>query len=279
MTVVVDASNGTAGIAAPEIMEALGMRVVQLFCRPDGDFPNHQADTTDKANFAALMKAVKDSRADIGFLFDGDADRVSVVDDAGRMVLDNHVFALLIKHGLAGAPGSKIVYEISCSRIVEEITVQSGGMPLLCRVGHTYIHEKMKNGNALLGGETSGHYFFREMQFSDDAIFAALKLLEMLDRSGSRISEIVDRLPKYPYSIVKIKSENRFQMIEGLKGKFRSMGLKFIEMDGVKVIFEDGWLLARPSNTEPIIRIAWEGNDRDAFERIRRFISENIAGV
>lgn len=279
MRVAMDAANGMAGVIVPDVFRLMGMQVEALYTTPDGRFPNHPADTTDKANFNDLVKLVKEKKAAVGFMFDGDADRVSVVDDTGRLVLDNHTFALLIKHFLVKSPGSRVVYEVSCSRVVEETIQASGGIPVICKVGHTYIHEKMKEKNAVMGGETSGHYFFRGTRFTDDAMFAALSLLKIMDDSGKKLSALVDSLPKYPYSVVKFRVDSKFLFIEGLKEKFSGGEYKLVDIDGIKIIFPDGWVLARPSNTEPLVRIAWEGRDQESFDRIKKFITENIADI
>jgi len=284
MKVVVDAGNGSTGGIYPEILRKAGIEVHELFCEPDGNFPNHEPNPSRPENLIQLQKKVLELNADLGFAFDGDGDRVAVIDENGNVVYVGVVFSILIKSALQKQPGSKIVYTVLESKAIDDVIRQHGGVPIVCRVGHTYITQKMIEKKAVVAGEISGHYYFKETYGADDALFACLKLIEYLIKSGKKISDFADEFPKYYSQVseglrIPIKKSEKFSFIEALKKDFESKGFKIDILDGVKVIFDDGWALFRPSNTEPVISMSYEAYNKTAFERIKKFVDDIVKKI
>jgi len=281
LRIVIDAGNGAAGKVSPELFRRLGCEVIELYCEPDGNFPNHHPDPLIKETLKDLQAKVLESKADLGIAFDGDGDRVSFVDEKGGIFPDNKAFALIIENVLERNPGSKILYEVLCSRMIEDVIRRMGGVPILSRVGHSYIQKTMFDEDCLLGGETSGHYYFRENFSYDDGIFAAVKLAELLSRSEKTISGLGKDLPLYITSDdtrIHCPDDKKFKVVETLKEKFGRAGYKTITLDGVKVIFEDknSWFIARPSNTQPAVVLRWEAKEQEEFKRVGDFVRKEV---
>ncbi|NIO21548.1 MAG: phosphomannomutase [Candidatus Aenigmarchaeota archaeon] len=281
LRIVIDAGNGTAGKVSSELFRRLGCEVIELYCEPDGDFPNHHPDPLVKETLKDLQAKVSETKADLGIAFDGDGDRVSFVDEKGEVLPDNRAFALIIENVLENNPGSKILYEVLCSKLIEDVIKGMKGVPIISRVGHSYIQKTMFDENCLLGGETSGHYYFKENFNYDDAIFAAVKLAELLSVSGKAISELTAALPSYMTSDdtrIHCPDDKKFKVVENIKERFKKDGYKTITLDGVKVVFEDknSWFIVRPSNTQPAIVLRWEAKDREEFERVGNFVRKEV---
>jgi len=281
LRIVIDAGNGSAGGVSPELFRGLGCEVIELYCEPDGDFPNHHPDPLLKETLKDLQKKVLQEKADLGIAFDGDGDRVSFVSERGEIIPDNKAFALIIENVLGKHKGAKILYEVLCSQMIEDVIRRMGGTPILSRVGHSYIQKTMFDENCLLGGETSGHYYFKENFNYDDGVFAAVRLAELVSRSGKTISELARDLPSYMTSDdtrIRCPDDKKFRVVEKLKEKFKKDGHKTITLDGVKVVFEDknSWFIARPSNTQPAIVLRWEAREREEFERVGGFIRKEV---
>jgi len=284
MKVVVDAGNGSTGKIYPNILRKAGIEVHELFCEPDGNFPNHEPNPTKTENLVTLQETVLESDADLGFAFDGDGDRMAVIDENGSIVYVGIVFSILIKSALEKKPGSKIVYTILDSKAIDDVIRKHGGIPVVCRVGHTYITQRMIDEQAAVAGEISGHYYFKETHGADDALFACLRLIEYLTKSEKKISDFADEFPKYFSQVseglrVPIKEREKFSFIDALKKEFESKGFKIDTLDGVKIIFDDGWALFRPSNTEPIISMSYEAYNKKAFERIKKFVDDIVKKI
>jgi phosphomannomutase/phosphoglucomutase len=276
--------NGSTGRIYPKTLRELGLDVYELFCEPDGNFPNHEPNPCKNEVLAELQKKVLESKADIGFAFDGDGDRIAAVDEKGKIVYVGVVFSILIDNALKKKPGSKVVYTILDSKAIDDVIKGKGGVPVVCRVGHTYITEKIIEEDAVIAGEISGHYYFKDTNGADDALFACLKLIESLVTSGKKISDYEKEFPKYLSEVSEalrfpVKASEKFPFIESLKKEFIKKGYKIIIVDGVKVMFEDGWALFRPSNTEPIISMSYEAYNEDAFKRIKKFVEEIVARI
>ncbi|MHC1610887.1 MAG: phosphomannomutase/phosphoglucomutase, partial [Candidatus Methanospirareceae archaeon] len=281
LSVVVDGSNGAAGLYAPEIYRRLGMRVSELNCTPDGNFPGHGPDPSKEENLLAARSRVKESGADLGFVYDGDGDRLAVIDADGTVVEPRRIFSLLVKFLLEEKPGAKIVHDALMSRMAIDTIKRYGGLAIPCRVGHTYIGQKMMEEAAELGGEVSGHYYFKETFFADDAILASIKVIELISKEGRRLSELIGDFPEYLSENLRIsvKESEKFSFIEELKEELDKEGYALDCLDGVKVIFEDGWALFRASNTEQKISIAYESRDKEEFNRIKEFVQSVIRKV
>ncbi len=276
--VVIDAGNGVAGKISCEIFRRLGCEVVELHCVPDGDFPNHHPDPLVRENLRDLQAKVKKTNADLGIAYDGDGDRVGFVDEKGEVFTNNKAFALLIENILGKNPGAKIVHEVLSSKLVEDVIRKNGGIPVLSRVGHSYIQNKMADEKCALGGETSGHYYFSESYNYDDGIFASVKLAELLSNSGQKLSGLGASLPEYITSDdtrIHCPDEKKFEVVEKLVKKFRGMG-KLITLDGVKVVSKDSWFIVRASNTQPALVLRWEANNKKEFERVGTFLLNEV---
>jgi phosphomannomutase/phosphoglucomutase len=279
LKVVIDAGNGVVGPIILPIFKSLGINVVDLFCEPDGNFPNREPEPT-KENLGELVKKVKEVKADLGLAFDGDGDRLVAVDEKGNLLTPTQLFGVLIKAYLKGKK-EKVVHDALTSKAIDELIEYYRGLPIGCRVGHVYIQEKLLKENAILGGEISGHYFFREIFGADDAVFASLKLIEYLVNSGKKLSECYVGIPQYFFDTLRVKTldEKKFEFIEKLKEEFKIAGYKIDTLDGVKVIFPYGWALFRPSHTEPKISIAYEAKNEKDFEKIKDFVNKIIEKI
>ena len=271
--IAADPGGGSCTFLIPRVYEKLGVKAHVIYGEPDGSFLKHPPEPNEQT-LSELRRLVLDSGAEFGVAFDGDGDRVVFIDDMGRPISSNTILAILAKHYLSKYRGSPIVYEVSCSMIVEETIRAFGGRPILSRVGHTYIYEKMVSENAVLGGETSGHLYFMEVYGFDDALYASLKVAEAVSEDGRRLSEIVDSTPRYPQTPVKNYScpdEEKFNVVNELAEELKSTGHNILTIDGVKVITEDGWFLIRPSNTQPLIRLTVEARDEEKLMALESY--------
>ncbi|MBN1762749.1 MAG: phosphomannomutase/phosphoglucomutase [Methanomicrobia archaeon] len=281
LSIVIDASNGAAGLYAPEIYRQLGMTVYELNCMPDGNFPGHAPDPTKAENLLEVQTKVKEVGADLGIVYDGDGDRLAVIDADGNIIESRRIFSLLAQQVLDEKPGAKIVHDALMSDMAIETIKRYGGQAVPCRVGHTYIAQKMKEEAAELGGELSGHYYFKEAFFADDAILASLKVAALISQGGKRLSELVSDFPEYLSENIRIpvKESKKFSFIKQLKADLESDGYVLDCLDGVKVVFDTGWALFRASNTEPRISIAYESRNETEFYRIKDFVQSIIEKV
>ncbi|KYH41307.1 MAG: hypothetical protein AYL33_004630 [Candidatus Bathyarchaeota archaeon B63] len=271
--VVVDPGNGSCSILTPRVFEASGIRVSAINSEPDGSFPAHPPEPSEET-LGDVRRLVRRGKADFGVGFDGDGDRAVFVDDKGRMVPSTPIFTLLIEEYLEKNRGAAVVYEVSCSMMVEETIRRQGGRPVLSRVGHTYIVDKMHEEGAVLGGETSGHFYFAELYGFDDAIFTALKVAEVLSRREEKLSEIIDSQPMYPRipeRNYECADETKFIVVDELSKEFEEAGYETLTIDGVKVTGDDGWFLIRASNTQPLIRLTVEARDEESLRRLEKF--------
>jgi phosphomannomutase/phosphoglucomutase len=281
LSVVIDGSNGAAGLYAPEIYRRRGMTVHELNCTADGNFPGHDPDPSKGENLLDAKSRVKEVGADLGFVYDGDGDRLAVIDEEGTAIESSRIFSLLAKHLLEEKPGAKIVHDALMSGMAIETIKKYGGRAIPCRVGHTYIAQKMMEEAAEFGGELSGHYYFKETFFADDAILASLKLIELFSKEGKKLSEFMKDFPEYLSENVRIsvKESEKFLFIAQLKAELEKEGYALDCLDGVKVMFENGWALFRASNTEPKISIAYESRDKEEFNTIKDFVQSIIKKV
>jgi phosphomannomutase/phosphoglucomutase len=281
LSVVIDGSNGAAGLYAPEIYRRLGMTVNELNCTTDGNFPGHDPDPSKEENLLDAKTKVKEVGADIGFVYDGDGDRLAVIDKDGTAMESRRIFSLLVRHLLEEKPRAKIVHDVLMSGMAIETIKKYGGLAIPCRVGHTYIAQKMMEEAAELGGELSGHYYFKETFFADDAILASLKVVELISKEGEMLSELIKDFPEYLSENIRIsvKESEKFSFIKKLKEELDKEGYALDCLDGVKVMFENGWALFRASNTEPKISIAYESKDKDEYNTIKNFVQTVIKKV
>ena len=281
LKVVVDAGNGVGGIVSVPMLEKLGYDVVPLYCEPDGRFPNHHADPTVAKNLELLIAAVKKHKADLGVAYDGDADRIGVVDENGGIIWGDRLMILLSRAVLKAVPGAPIVGEVKCSFTMYDDIAKHGGKPVLWKTGHSLIKAKMKELHAELAGEMSGHIFYKHRFFGfDDAPYTAARLLEILSNEKGTLSSMLDDVP-VTYSSPELRfdtlEEKKFDLVKLCTEKLRKKGLSLIEVDGVRATWPDGWGLIRASNTTPILVVRYEAKTKERLEEIRALIDGTIA--
>ena len=273
MKIVVDCGNGVAGDVAPRLFEALGHEVVELYCEVDGDFPNHHPDPSVPANLRDLVAAVRAHSADLGFAFDGDGDRLGVVDGEGNIIWPDRQMMLFAADVLADRPGAEIVFDVKCSSLLPAQIEKLGGRPVMSRTGHSFIKSRLRETGAPLAGEMSGHVFFADRWYGfDDALYAGVRLVQILMRSGEPMARVFARFPSMtgtPELRMAVGEGEQARLVEALLGSDRFADAKKTTIDGFRADFPDGWGLIRASNTEPSLVLRFEGADGAALERIR----------
>jgi phosphomannomutase/phosphoglucomutase len=281
LRVVLDAGNGTAGLAAPEIMKSLGVDVVELFCEPDGKFPNHHPDPVVEENLGALIAEVKRSKANLGIAYDGDADRLGVVDAEGEIIWGDRLMVIFARDILKANTGARIIGEVKCSQVMYDDIKKRGGNAIMWKTGHSLIKKKMKEEGALLAGEMSGHIFFADRYFGyDDAIYASLRLLEIIRKNGMpydlrRLLSDLPAVASTPEIRVDCADTLKFGIIEKIREAFSDYPVN--TLDGARITFGDGWALVRASNTQPVLVLRFEAADAVALARIRALVEQRLA--
>ena len=278
--VVLDAGNGVAGLVAPELYRRMGVEVQKLFCEPDGRFPNHHPDPTLPENLKHLVEKVTGTSADLGIAFDGDADRIGVVDRKGKILWGDQLMIIFSRDLLKRHPGAKIIGEVKCSQALYDDIRKNGGIPIMWKAGHSLIKGKMKEEGALLAGEMSGHLFFAERYFGfDDAIYAGARLLEILTNENKDLQEFLAGVPT-PVNTPEIRldcpDDRKFQVVADLASEFKEE-YQVIDVDGARVVFNGGWGLIRASNTQPVLVLRFEAADQKTLQEIRKIFMEKLA--
>lgn len=278
LKVVIDAGNGMAGAFAPELFRSLGYDVTELFCEVDGTFPNHEANPEHPKNLKKLIKMMKEEDYDLGIGFDGDGDRVNVVDNKGRHYSSDFLLLFLAKDLLGRHPGSKVIFDIKTSQLVDKFIEKYGGQPIIWKTGHANIKEKMKMEGAMLAGEVSGHIFFVEDYYGfDDAMFAAARALQILSGEKASFNELMSEIPPiFTTPEIKLKCDDRdkFRIVEEVKNHFMEK-YECLTIDGVRVLFDDNsWGLIRCSNTSPSIVLRFESDKKETFEKIQKEVTK-----
>jgi len=269
-----DCGNGVAGAAAPQLFDSLGCESTALFTEVDGNFPNHHPDPAKLENLTDLIDSVKQTNAEVGLAFDGDGDRVGVVDDKGNVIWPDRQMVLFAQDVLSRNPGARIIYDVKCSKVLPDAISAAGGEPDMWKTGHSFIKARIKETGALLGGEMSGHLFFKERWYGfDDALYAAARLLEILSNTDRSASEIFGEIPdsiNTPELNVKFEQDGaHHDFIEAFVKNAKFDGAKLTTIDGVRADFEDGWGLVRASNTTPSLVIRFEADSDAAMTRIQ----------
>ena len=280
---VIDAGNATAGPVAPAIFRAMGCQVDELYCDIDGHFPNHHPDPTVEANLHDLIARVRAVDAEIGFAFDGDADRLGVIDRTGRVVWGDELLILFSRDVLRTIPGATIIGDVKCSqRLYDDITAR-GGQAIMWKTGHSPIKAKMRDADASLGGEMSGHLFFADRYFGyDDAIYAACRVLEILSRTSLRIDQLLGDLPQSfstPEIRVACPDATKFTVVERAQQYFRQHDFDTVEIDGVRVKLPRGWGLIRASNTQPALVLRFEADSPSALTEYRQLFEQVLERI
>ncbi len=277
--VVIDAGNGVAGTVALPIMREMGQEVTPLFCDVDGRFPNHFPDPTVEKNLVDLRNKVLEKNAHVGIGYDGDGDRIGVIDNKGNIIWGDYLMIIFARSIFKERKGAHFVSEVKCSKNLFEDIEKHGGIPVMWKAGHSLIKQKMKEVNAVLGGEMSGHMFFADRFFGyDDAIYASLRLLEIIERDGRPVSEFLGDIPKLhstPEIRLACPEAVKFEVVKQLTEYYRNK-FKIIDIDGVRVVFDDGWGLVRASNTQPILVLRFEAETEQALNRIEHMIMGDL---
>ncbi|MDD3726461.1 MAG: phosphomannomutase/phosphoglucomutase [Candidatus Ratteibacteria bacterium] len=269
----IDTGNGTAGPLIVNLFEKLGLEILPLYTESDPSFPHHLPDPLVPENLNDLIKIVKENNLEAGLGYDGDGDRLGVVDENGNILWGDQLLIIYARDILKRLPGSKIIFDVKCSKALEEEILKAGGIPLMWKTGHSLIENKMHIEKAPLAGELSGHLYFADEYFGyDDAIYASLRLLRIMDETGKKPSELLAGVKKY-YSTPEIRltvpDERKFEIVEQLKTYFTSKGNKISDIDGVKVFLPNGWALVRASNTQPALVIRIEGETQETLKDIK----------
>ena len=281
MKVVMDCGNAAGAICAPEIFKNLNVDLTELYCDVDGTFPNHHPDPTVKENLVDLISLVKQGSYDIGLAFDGDADRVGVVDETGDIVWADQLMALFLPEVVE--EGDEILYDVKCSQALEEMIVKYGGKPVMWKTGHSLIKQRMSELNCKLGGEMSGHIFFADDYFGyDDAIYVAARIVQTLSRTDQKLSQLKAELPKY-YSTPEMRleaesDEEKFRIAKEAVAYFTE-NYDCSTVDGVRIKFGDGWGLVRSSNTQPVIVCRFEANTAERMEEIQSIVMSKLQEI
>jgi phosphomannomutase/phosphoglucomutase len=279
LKVVIDAGNGTAGGVAGPLLKDLGCELEELYCEVDGRFPNHFPDPTIPDNLKDLIDRVMKTRADVGIGYDGDADRIGVVDDQGNIIWGDQLMILFSREILKDRKGATFVAEVKCSQNLFNDIERHGGKAIMWRTGHSLIEEKMREEKAALGGEMSGHIFFADRYLGyDDAIYASCRLVELLSKTEKKLSQLLSDVPKTfitPEIRVDCPDEIKFRVVEIVREALRR-DYPVIDVDGARVKFEDGWGLVRASNTQPVLVLRFEALTQDRLNEIRGLVEKKV---
>ena len=272
--IVCDSGNGTGGLYAPEFLRRIGCDVTELYSTPDGRFPNHHPDPTKRENLPALIAAVKEGGADFGVGFDGDSDRIGVVDNDGEVIWGDRLMALYWSEILPKHPGAVAICEVKSSMALPETVEKLGGRPMWWNAGHSLVKAKMREEHALFSGEVSGHMFFADEYFGyDDAFYAAGRLARIISNTEKTLAELMRDIPLYPSTIetrYDCPDDVKFGVVERVKEAALAEKLNTITVDGVRIIYKDGWGLVRVSNTQPVLVALGVGRSRAAGDEITR---------
>ncbi len=267
LRIAIDAGNGMAGLTVPKVFSHLPVEVTPLYFEPDGTFPNHPANPIEPENTEVLRRTVVEQGYDLGAAFDGDADRVFLVDEKGNLVGGDMLTAMVASRMLDRHPDAAIVYNLICSRGVPELIEAKGGRPIRSRVGHSYIKETMRREDAVFGGEHSGHFYFRDNWYADSGMAALLNALEMISEAGKPLSEVIAPLD-HRFRSGEINSEvaDPEAVMTRLEEHYRREGAEIDHLDGITVTFPTWWFNVRPSNTQPLLRLNLEADDRETLK-------------
>jgi phosphomannomutase/phosphoglucomutase len=280
LKVVVDAGNGIAGSFAPELLRRLGCEVIEQHCESDGSFPNHLPDPEDEHNVVDLQARVVEEHADLGVAYDGDADRVGIIDERGRRHEADLILVLLARDLLTRHPGAKIVFDVKSSQSLVDDIRQHGGVPVMWKTGHSHLKRKMREDGILLGGEVSGHIFFADGYYGvDDGILAACKLVEIAARHRGTVSSMFDTVP-HLHATPELKAPcpdgEKFRVIDELARELKQR-YETIDIDGARVLFPGGgWGLVRASNTNPYLTLRFEAGSARAIDEMKRVIYDAL---
>jgi phosphomannomutase/phosphoglucomutase len=278
--VVFDCGNGAGALVIEDLMRALGVNAYFMYCDPDGTFPNHHPDPTIEEYISDLRDQVLKLKANLGIAFDGDADRIGVIDDKGEVIWGDRLLILFARNILKEKKGQKIIFEVKCSQALPEMIEAAGGEPIMWKTGHSILKKKMKETGAVIGGEMSGHLFFADRYHGyDDAIYAAARLIELIAKENKNASQLLADVPKYfttPEIRVEVASdEEKFKIAAKAAGFFKN-NYEVIDVDGVRIMFGDGWGLVRASNTQPVLVLRFEAKTQQRLDEIKNLVLNKL---
>ena len=278
----IDAGNGTGGITALPVLKALGCDVHDIYCDMDGTFPNHEADPTQKKNLLDLINLVKQNDLDLGVGYDGDGDRIGVVDKNGAVIYGDQLMVIYAREILDRRPGATFISEVKCSMVMYDDIEKHGGNAVMWRTGHSLIKKKMKEENAALAGEMSGHMFFKDRYLGfDDALYATCRLLEIMADTGKGVDELISDLPRTyttPEIRVECPDDVKFSVVDKIVAYFKARQ-PVIDIDGLRALYDDGWGLVRASNTQPALVLRFEALSEQRLDEIRNEIEAQLKRI
>jgi phosphomannomutase/phosphoglucomutase len=278
----IDSGNGTGGITALPVLKDLGCEVHDIYCDMDGRFPNHEADPTQKKNMLELIKLVKEKKLDLGVGYDGDADRIGVVDKNGELIYGDQLMVIYAREILERDPGATFISEVKCSMVMYDDIKKHGGNAIMWKTGHSLIKKKMKEENAALAGEMSGHMFFKDRYLGfDDALYATCRLLEIMADTGQGVDELIKDLPRTfttPELRVECPDEIKFKAVDKIVAHFKAKQ-NIIDIDGLRALYDDGWGLVRASNTQPALVLRFEALSEKRLHEIQNEIQSVLKEI
>ncbi|HRH42325.1 MAG TPA: phosphomannomutase/phosphoglucomutase [Pyrinomonadaceae bacterium] len=282
LKVVIDAGNGMGGVTAVPFYQNLGVEIIELFCNPDSNFPNHEPDPSQEKNLQYLITKVVETKADLGIAFDGDADRVTIIDETGRIIWGDELMILFAHQVLAEKPNSTIIAEVKCTNTLFDEIERLGGHAIMSKAGHSIIKAKMRETGAILGGEMSGHIFFADRFYGfDDACYAGARVLEILSKTNQSLSQIFAEFPQTfatPEIRISCPEEKKALIIEKLIAEL-SQTNEIVTIDGIRIKFENGWGLVRPSNTQALLILRFEANSEENLTLIRQTVESRVKAL
>jgi phosphomannomutase/phosphoglucomutase len=280
LKIVIDCGNGVAGILAPRLFEDLGCEIIPLYCEVDGNFPNHHPDPTVAENLTDLIAQVREHGADLGIAFDGDGDRLGVVTASGEIVAADRLLMLFAQDVVSRNPGCDVIFDVKCTRHLNDIIASYGGRPIMCKSGHSLVKQKMVETGALLGGEYSGHIFFKERWFGfDDGLYSAARLIEIMSTTNPDLDQLLEQFPNphsTPELYLDVGDERKFQIVEQFAAEAEFANAKVSNIDGVRVDLPEGWGLLRASNTTPRLVLRFEAESEQALSSIKQMFQQQL---
>ena len=281
LSISIDCGNGAAGVVAKEVYERLGCNVIELYGEPDGAFPNHHPDPSKLENMEDLIKNVKENDSVVGLAFDGDADRLGVISPKGEMIFPDRQMIMFSRQVIQSSPNANIVFDVKCSKLLSDEIEKLKGKPLICKTGHTFIKQKIRETNALLGGEMSGHIFFNDRWPGfDDGIYAGARMLEIIANSeGDDPFVTVPNMLSTPEINIPAADEEKFQIVKKFIENSNFNDAKIVSIDGIRVEFEKGWGLLRPSNTSPCLVLRFEAETNDDLNKIKEIFYLGLKSI
>ena len=281
LNISIDCGNGAAGVIAKEVYERLGCNVIELYGEPDGSFPNHHPDPSKLENMEDLIKSVKDNDSIVGLAFDGDADRLGVISPTGEIIFPDRQMIMFSRQVIQSNPNARIVFDVKCSKLLSDEIEKLKGKPLICKTGHTFIKQKIRETNALLGGEMSGHIFFNDRWPGfDDGIYAGARMLEIIANSEADDPFVtVPNMLSTPEINISAEDSEKFQIVKTFIENSKFSDAKIVSIDGIRVEFEKGWGLLRPSNTSPYLVLRFEAETNDDLNKIKEIFYIGLKSI